>query len=106
MSNVVFTDASGVERTATAQPGDSVMQTAKRNGIPGITAECGGALSCATCHVFVDERSQDVFEPMEELEDEMLWGTSEDREDNSRLSCQLPADAAETIYVTTPATQV
>ena len=43
---------------------------------------------------------------MEELEDEMLWGTSEDREDNSRLSCQLPADAAETIYVTTPATQV
>ena len=51
MSNVVFTDASGVERTATAQAGDSVMQTAKRNGIPGITAECGGALSCATCPV-------------------------------------------------------
>ena len=106
MCTVIFTDATGQTRNVQAQPGDSVMQTAKRNGVPGITAECGGALACATCHVYVDQASADVFEPMEELEDEMLWGTSEDRQENSRLSCQLPADAADTIHITTPATQV
>ncbi|MGJ3562223.1 2Fe-2S iron-sulfur cluster-binding protein [Streptomyces sp. INA 01156] len=56
-----------------ANVGDSVMETAVRNGVPGIVAECGGSLSCATCHVYVDQDALDSLPPMEEMEDEMLW---------------------------------
>ena len=55
MTTVHFTDADGAVREVEANPGDSVMETAVRNGVPGIVAECGGSLSCATCHVFVRE---------------------------------------------------
>jgi 2Fe-2S ferredoxin len=74
--------------------------------VPGIVAECGGSLSCATCHVFVDEADLDQLPPMEEMEDEMLWGAAQDREDNSRLSCQLKVTEGCDLHVTTPATQV
>ena len=72
-----------------AAPGDSVMETAVRNGVPGIVGECGGCLSCATCHVFVDEADLRPRRRPGEIEDEMLDGTAVDREDNSRLSCQI-----------------
>ena len=90
MTQVTYTDAAGESRTLEATAGDSVMETAVRNGVPGIVAECGGSLSCATCHVFVDETDLASLPAMEEMEDEMLWGAAEDRRDNSRLS--LPAD--------------
>ena len=53
MTQVTYTDHTGTPRTVVATAGDSVMETAVRNGVPGIVAECGGSLSCATCHVFV-----------------------------------------------------
>lgn len=105
MPIVHFTDAEGVVRDVEGAPGDSVMETAVRNGIPGIVAECGGSLSCATCHVFVREDCLEKLPPMEDMEDEMLYGTAVDREDNSRLSCQLRLADAD-IAVTTPTTQV
>ena len=89
MPTVHFTDAEGAVRDVQGNPGDSVMETAVRNGVPGIVAECGGSLSCATCHVFVREDCLSQLPPMEDMEDEMLYGTAVDREDNSRLSCQL-----------------
>jgi ferredoxin, 2Fe-2S len=107
MTTVQFTDAEGTTRLIEANAGDSVMETAVRNGVPGIIAECGGSLSCATCHVFVDE-DQDLaaLPDMSDMEDEMLYGTSVDREDNSRLSCQLPVAEGMALCVTTPETQV
>ncbi|MGO1181527.1 MAG: 2Fe-2S iron-sulfur cluster-binding protein [Micrococcaceae bacterium] len=109
MPTIHFTDAEGTTRDIEATPGDSVMETAVRNGVPGIVAECGGSLSCATCHVFVREDQVDALaetNEMSEMEDEMLYGTSEDREDNSRLSCQLKVCADTDLHVTTPETQV
>lgn len=106
MSQVTYTDHTGASRTVEANAGDSVMETAVRNGVPGIVAECGGSLSCATCHVYVDESDLALLPPMEEMEDEMLWGTADERRDNSRLSCQLKVTPDLELHVTTPATQV
>lgn len=106
MSSVTYTDHTGESRVVEATVGDSVMETAVRNGVPGIVAECGGSLSCATCHVFVDEADLTSLPPMEEMEDEMLWGAAQDRKDNSRLSCQLKVTEGSDLHVTTPATQV
>jgi 2Fe-2S ferredoxin len=106
MSTVTYTDHAGESRVVEATVGDSVMETAVRNGVPGIVAECGGSLSCATCHVFVAEADLASLPPMEEMEDEMLWGAAEDRRDNSRLSCQLIVTEGCDLHVTTPSTQV
>ena len=55
MPKITYTDFSGTARTVEAELGSTVMETAIRNNIPGIEAECGGACACATCHVYVDE---------------------------------------------------
>lgn len=106
MPTIHYTDHDGKTVDINAKPGDSVMETAVRNGVDGIVAECGGSLSCATCHVFVREDQLGELPEMEEMEDEMLYGTSVDREDNSRLSCQLKVTEDMDLYVTTPQTQV
>jgi len=103
MPSVTYTSATGSETAVRGFSGDSVMETAVRNGVPGIVAECGGSLSCATCHVFVCADSD--FAQMEDLEDDMLDGTAVDRAANSRLSCQLKLSDAD-VRVTTPETQV
>ena len=64
------------------------METAIDNDIDGIIAECGGACSCATCHVYVDEAWLDRLRQPEPLEDGMLDCVL-DRRPNSRLSCQI-----------------
>ena len=106
MPKVTFTESSGDARTVDANPGDSVMETAVRNGVPGIVAECGGSLSCATCHVFVDPTDFPSLPPMEDMEDEMLYGAAVDRQDTSRLSCQIRITDDMDLHVTTPETQV
>lgn len=106
MPEVTYTDHTGESRTVAATVGESVMEIAVRNGIPGIVAECGGSLSCATCHVYVEQADLGTLAPMAEMEDEMLWGTAEERQDNSRLSCQLKIADGDDLHVTTPATQV
>ena len=55
MTKLTFIDASGQSRTVDAQVGSTVMETALRNSVPGIEAECGGACACATCHVYAAE---------------------------------------------------
>ncbi len=106
MTQVTYTEHSGQSRTVTATAGDSVMETAVRSGVPGIIAECGGSLSCATCHVFVEPAELAMLPQMEEMEDEMLWGAAEDRQENSRLSCQIRIPDGADLHVTTPSTQV
>lgn len=89
MPQVTYILPDGTQKTLEARDGDSVMQTAVSNGIKGIVAECGGACSCATCHVFVDEEWTDKVGTPGSLEDDMLDGAACDRKDNSRLSCQI-----------------
>ena len=106
MPTVHFTDAEGAVRDVQGNPGDSVMETAVRNGVPGIVAECGASLSCATCHVFVREDCLSKLPPMGDMEDEMLYGTAVDREETSRLCCQIKVTDDFDLHVTTPETQV
>lgn len=103
MPTVTFTDANGTDRQIEVPDGDSLMETAVREGVPGIVGECGGALACATCHVFVVDADASDLPEMDEMEDEMLWGTAVDREDESRLSCQLRPKNP--MHVRTPETQ-
>lgn len=106
MPHITYIDSTGGTRTVEATIGDSVMETAVRNGVPGIVAECGGSLSCATCHVYVAENDMSALPVMEEMEDEMLYGTACERRKTSRLSCQLRVADGMDLQVTTPATQV
>lgn len=107
MSTVVYTAADGTETTIDGRPGDSVMETAVRNGVKGIVGECGGSLSCATCHVFVaPETAELVGGPASPLEEDMLDGTAVERQPNSRLSCQIKLQDGVEYHVTTPSTQL
>lgn len=84
---IFVTDQAGVRHELEAIEGWRVMEIVRDHGLP-IKAECGGACCCATCHVYVDEEWLDKLYPLRDDEDDMLDETF-DREDNSRLSCQL-----------------
>lgn len=84
---IKVTDQSGVCHELEAIEGWRVMEIIRDYGLP-IKAECGGACCCATCHVYVDPEWLDRLYPLSDDEDDMLDETF-DREENSRLSCQL-----------------
>jgi len=106
MPKVTFIQADGSAREVDALSGDSVMETAIDNDIDGIIAECGGACSCATCHVYVDESWVDRLPKPDPLEDGMLECVL-DRQPNSRLSCQIRLkDELDGIVVRIPEAQI
>ncbi len=84
-----FKLADGEVRTVDAVVGDSVMETAIKNDIDDVVAECGGSLICATCHVYVSDETAAIIDEADDTELDMLEGTSAERRDNSRLSCQI-----------------
>ena len=102
MPKVFYTQPGGSERVIDAAAGDSVMSTAVTNGVAGIVGQCGGTLSCATCHVYLAEDDLKYFDPPTEDEDDMLDCTASDREDTSRLSCQLILREGVDVHVTVP----
>src|SRR4026208_1489203 len=105
MPKITFTDSSGNARTVEAENGSTVMETAIRNDIAGIEAECGGACACATCHVYVDEAWRDKTGKPSEMEEDMLDFAFDVRE-GSRLSCQIKvADTIDGLVVRVPAKQ-
>ena len=88
MTKITFIDAAGQSRTVEAEDGSTVMETALKNAIPGIEAECGGACACATCHVYVDESWVERLGKPEQMEEDML-DFAFDVRPTSRLSCQI-----------------
>ncbi len=105
MSKITFIDFEGVERSVEATNGDSVMEAATSNDVPGIDADCGGACACATCHVYVDEAWVDAVGKPEDIEAEML-DVAEEVKENSRLSCQIKvSDELDGLVVRTPESQ-
>lgn len=104
MSSITYRLPDGSAQTITADGTASVMQTAVRNAVPGILAECGGQAMCATCHVYVDPHDAQALPPVSEDEEEMLECAAAELKDNSRLSCQLPTTGDLTVYI--PETQV
>ena len=105
MPKITYIDYGGTARTVTGEVSATVMETAIRNNIPGIEAECGGACACATCHVYVDEAWRaKVGEPTPMEEDMLDFGY--DVRPSSRLSCQIKVtDALEGLVVTVPERQ-
>jgi ferredoxin, 2Fe-2S len=88
MIKVTFIAHDTSRRELEIEPDGSLMQAAKANSVPGIDADCGGACSCATCHVIVDKDWIDRVGSIGQWEESML-GLTPDRQPNSRLSCQI-----------------
>ena len=89
MPHITYISPDGTSTTLEARVGDSVMEVAVKHGVEGIVAECGGACSCATCHVYVDAEFAERVGGPGDLEDDMLEGAASERLPNSRLSCQI-----------------
>lgn len=106
MAEVTYRLADGDQRTVQVPAGTSVMQAALNEGVPGIVAECGGQLMCATCHVYVETAEADVPEKSDD-ELDMLDLAASPVTDQSRLSCQLvlPAGATQ-LVVSVPERQI
>lgn len=88
MAKIIFISSTGESTEIDAPTGDSVMQAAVSNMVDGIVAECGGCLSCATCHVYVDEAWIDRVGAAPGDEQGMLQFAIDPNE-RSRLSCQI-----------------
>lgn len=93
MPNIIVTSRAGEQITLEAQAGMTVMEIIKDASIDEPFALCGGACSCATCHVYVDPAFADRMPAISEDESELL-DSSDHRQANSRLSCQIPFDPA------------
>ena len=88
MPKIHFVNHAGDSQEVEVEAGTSVMQAAIDNGIDEIVAECGGACSCATCHVYVDEAWVAKVDGASDIEKDMLECVL-DPQDTSRLSCQI-----------------
>jgi 2Fe-2S ferredoxin len=88
MAKITYIEFNGDQHVVEVKSGQSVMEGAKKNGVPGIDADCGGGCSCGTCHVFVDPAWQARVggrTPIEDATIEFADGVVP----NSRLSCQI-----------------
>jgi 2Fe-2S ferredoxin len=100
MPKLVVVNRAGEEKVVEAANGVSVMEAIRDNGFDELLALCGGCCSCATCHVYVDPAFADKVDTLSEDENDLLDSTDH-RQDNSRLSCQLHmSDAVDGLKVT------
>ncbi|MGZ3298393.1 MAG: 2Fe-2S iron-sulfur cluster-binding protein [Asticcacaulis sp.] len=105
MPKITYIEHNGAEHTIEVKNGQSVMEGAVKNNIPGIDADCGGACACATCHVYVDEAWTDKTGKASVMEESML-DFAQDLRPNSRLSCQISvSDALDGLIVHMPENQ-
>lgn len=89
MITIQFFEASGAPLEVQCKAGQSLMQAAVAANVEGIEADCGGLMTCATCHVYVREPYASQLPPPSEDELGMLEFTASPRKANSRLSCQI-----------------
>ena len=106
MARITYIEHNGKSHTINVENGLTVMEGAVQNDIPGIDADCGGSMSCATCHVYVKEDWFNKVPSKQEGEDDMLDQAFEPKT-NSRLSCQLiVSDELDGLVVNLPEKQV
>jgi len=106
MPKITYIEHSGKSHTIEIANGLSVMEGAVQNNIPGIDADCGGSMACATCHVYVKEEWFNKLPKKEDGEEDMLDMAFEPKK-NSRLSCQLMvSDQLDGLVVNLPEKQV
>lgn len=105
MPYVTFVSHQGERRIVGARGGQSLMEVAISQGIDAIEAACGGACSCATCHVLVEPDWVDRLPPPTSIESEMLSAVA-GAGARSRLSCQIKiSEQLDGLIVRTPAAQ-
>ena len=88
MTKIVYIEHNGKSHSIDVQNGLTVMEGAVQNNVPGIDADCGGSMACATCHVYVKEEWFDKLPKKEDGEEDMIDMAYEPNK-FSRLSCQL-----------------
>jgi len=88
MSKLTVVERNGTQQSLTGRPGLSLMEHIRDSGIDELLALCGGCLSCATCHVYVDDEDLTKLPAMSPDENDLL-GSSSHRRAGSRLSCQI-----------------
>ena len=105
MPKITYNTNDDNTHTIDVQNGLTVMEGAIQNDIPGIDADCGGGMSCATCHVYVNDEWLDKLSEKEDGEEDMLDMAFEPKK-NSRLSCQLiVSDTLDGMVVNIPSKQ-
>ena len=105
MPKITYKTYQGNSKTIEVENGLSVMEGAIQNEIPGIDADCGGSMACATCHVYVDNEWYGKIPKAEEAEQDMIDMAFKPKK-NSRLSCQIiVSDELNGLIVTTPEKQ-
>ncbi|AKR56231.1 ferredoxin [Youhaiella tibetensis] len=105
MTKITYVEPDGSRIEVEAENGSTVMENAIMNGVPGIVAECGGACTCATCHVYVDDAWTETVGGPSVMEEDMLDFAFDVRE-NSRLSCQIKVrDELDGLVVNVPTRQ-
>ena len=105
MAKITYIDFQGNSKSIEVENGLTVMEGAIQNNLPGIDADCGGSMACATCHVYVEEKWFNKITKAEDAEVDMIDMAHEPKK-NSRLSCQLiVSDALDGLVVTTPEKQ-
>ena len=106
MTKITYIQHNKKSQSIDVANGLSVMEGAIQNNIPGIDADCGGSMACATCHVYVKEEWFNKLPQKEEGEEDMLDMAFEPKK-NSRLSCQLiVTDQLEGLVVNLPEKQI
>jgi 2Fe-2S ferredoxin len=88
MAKITYIENSGEKHIVEVQKGLTVMEGAVANNVPGIDADCGGGMACATCHVYVKDEWFDKINKKSEGEDDMIDQAYEPKK-SSRLSCQI-----------------
>ena len=105
MPKITYVEHGGSEHVVEVSTGLTVMEGARDNNIPGIDADCGGSMACATCHVYVDDKWFDKIPKAEDAEIDMIDMAFEPKK-NSRLSCQIIVnEELDGLEVTTPEKQ-
>ena len=105
MAKITYTDHKGASKTIEVENGLTVMEGAIQNNIPGIDADCGGSMACATCHVYVEDSWFNKLPVSEDAEKDMIDMAYKPNK-NSRLSCQIiVSDEIDGLTVTTPEKQ-
>lgn len=106
MPKVTYIEASGEEHVVEVPLGNSVMEGGRDADVEGIVAECGGACSCSTCHVYVHPDWIDRLAPKESMEEDMLDFAPGLEPERSRLGCQIRmTDGLDGLIVNVPEEQ-
>ena len=105
MTKIIYNTHDNKTHTIDVQNGLTVMEGAVQNDIPGIDADCGGGMACATCHVYVDEDWVQKLPQKDDGEEDMLDMAFEPKK-NSRLSCQIiVSDELDGLIINIPSKQ-